>query len=371
MLQSIVKPVQQASVPEADFENFKQTWKTIGFSLQPASHNEAEAALKKAYAAAGLEAPRKIVWCGSPFSLGLARMILLDPEFLNSIFKSCCKNAINASGTDFKPNVADSFRSSMRLFDTAAVKQSLFDTIKSDVMLTMRGRVTDGMKEHVRASTTEAVWNSVWKSVWDSAGDPVWRAVESGMRRAVEMRDKTFLENSVKASLQDCIGDCVKSSVWENVMDQAWGNIRNGIGSQIRVRAWEGLWKTLQTSVWENVAMKIGEQIKACGNDSAQASGYGQHDAYWLAFYAYFREAEGLVAETEPVSGLLELAKSAGWFVPHARICWVCERPSELRLDQEGRLHAAEGPALAYPDGWNLYAKAGTVVPPTTALQTV
>lgn len=90
---------------------------------------------------------------------------------------------------------------------------------------------------------------------------------------------------------------------------------------------------------------------------------YGCHDANWLAFYEYFREVCGLVEETEPLLGLTELARSAGWAIPYKDICWVSERPKTLKRDDQGRLHDLEGPAVEYPDGWTLYSVRGVTVP--------
>jgi hypothetical protein len=88
-------------------------------------------------------------------------------------------------------------------------------------------------------------------------------------------------------------------------------------------------------------------------------SEYGQHDAGWLSFYDFFSEVCGLRAETAPLRGLMEIAKSAGWFLPHKNICWISERHNILNRDDRGRLHSLSGPALAYPDGWGIYAVHG------------
>jgi len=60
---------------------------------------------------------------------------------------------------------------------------------------------------------------------------------------------------------------------------------------------------------------------------------------------------------------LTDLAHSAGWFLPHANICWVSERHNILARDERGRLHSVTGPAVAYPDGWAIYAVHGVRVP--------
>lgn len=57
------------------------------------------------------------------------------------------------------------------------------------------------------------------------------------------------------------------------------------------------------------------------------------------------------------------MARSAGWWWPLQGVAVVCERPSVRSLDREGRLHADDGPALAYPGGFSAYFWHGRIVP--------
>ena len=45
----------------------------------------------------------------------------------------------------------------------------------------------------------------------------------------------------------------------------------------------------------------------------------------------------------------------------------MCDRPSELHRDDQGRLHRGDGPALSYPDGFALHAWRGMPIPPDFA----
>jgi hypothetical protein len=83
---------------------------------------------------------------------------------------------------------------------------------------------------------------------------------------------------------------------------------------------------------------------------------YGQHDASWLGFYEYFRDACGLSEQTQKLCGLWKVSQSAGWWLPHQKTCWISERHNLLNRDETGRLHCENGPALAYPDGWQIFA---------------
>lgn len=361
MLQSAA-PIVRNSAITLDFSKLRQTWAKIGLTTQPAERAAAEAAVKKAYQAAGLEAPGKVIWCASPFSQGLTRAIILHPEFLASVATSVWVNIQNHAGTNIKDEVIDSFKSSMRLFDTGMVKEKLRENVKNDVVARMKKHISEAMQEEIRISVIDSVWDSVWTSVWESTEESIWKAIDTGIRKAIKTQEKAAIDEAIAASLNESIGASVKSTVWDCVMEQAWTNIRNGAQSNIRVSAWKNLWEVLQKPIWDNIATRIGECLKACAHDSAQASGYGQHDAYWLSFYAYFREVEGLSQETEQITGLLDLAKSAGWYTPHAKVCWICERPNTLSLNQNGKLHSNDGqPALAYPDGWSVYANDGAL----------
>jgi hypothetical protein len=107
----------------------------------------------------------------------------------------------------------------------------------------------------------------------------------------------------------------------------------------------------------------VGASVRDSVWDSLGDSVYGQHDAHWLGFYEYFRDICGLATETDKLAGLIRLAKSAGWVIPHKNICWVSERHNILERDDRGRLHNLTGPAVAYPDGWSIYAVHGVRVP--------
>jgi hypothetical protein len=82
-----------------------------------------------------------------------------------------------------------------------------------------------------------------------------------------------------------------------------------------------------------------------------------------LGALEFFHDVCGLQRQTAALSGLWQIAKTASWMLPHRRVCWLAERPSVLRRDARDRLHAADGPAISYPDGWSAFAWKGVLVP--------
>ena len=58
----------------AKFPEYVKRWTDIGICTEPANREDAEKAIAIMYESAGLKKP-KIVWCGSPFSNALTRVI--------------------------------------------------------------------------------------------------------------------------------------------------------------------------------------------------------------------------------------------------------------------------------------------------------
>jgi hypothetical protein len=85
-----------------------------------------------------------------------------------------------------------------------------------------------------------------------------------------------------------------------------------------------------------------------------------------VGVYEFLHDVLRWREQTRPMQGIWKIAKSAGWIVPHERVCWVCERPKLLRTDAGARLHSPDGPALQYPEGWSFYAWKGVEVPAWT-----
>lgn len=90
----------------------------------------------------------------------------------------------------------------------------------------------------------------------------------------------------------------------------------------------------------------------------------GVFECYWPAFYDFGRKI-GAVYSPEADAGLDILLRTRQghiwWDTPR----WVigCERPEVLRVDDQGRYHCVDGPALRYRDGFALYYVEGIKVP--------
>lgn len=87
---------------------------------------------------------------------------------------------------------------------------------------------------------------------------------------------------------------------------------------------------------------------------------YGSLEGSWLSFYDVFSE---LIDEIkEKIEGLIDLANNCGFVWTYEDVAVICDRPTQINLE-DGRLHCPDGPAIAYDDGFAVYAWKGIRVP--------
>jgi len=108
---------------------------------------------------------------------------------------------------------------------------------------------------------------------------------------------------------------------------------------------------------------RLGGRGRMAARLSFSLCSFGQHDVGWLGICQFLNEAFDLRRETHGLDGLWLIAQNAGWVLPHENVCWVAERHNVLKVDAAGRLHSADGPAIAYPDGWTAHFWKGVRVP--------
>ncbi|WP_422129345.1 DUF6745 domain-containing protein [Streptomyces misionensis] len=158
-------------------------------------------------------------------------------------------------------------------------------------------------------------------------------------------------------------------SVRDEVRNRPWATARGRLLDRLGPAGWAGHWALTGAQLWDRMVM-LTDRIRTGVTDASGGAQeaeqtvrlvlldavLGQHDAAWLAAFA---GQEG----TEALDGIAAVARAAGWWWPYEKTAIVCERPVALHLDEAGRLDRGDGPALAFPDGFALYAWRGMPVP--------
>ena len=82
-----------------------------------------------------------------------------------------------------------------------------------------------------------------------------------------------------------------------------------------------------------------------------------------LAVEAFALEVLGCDYNNQAWKAWSAVVQHCGWLLPYEGVCFVCDRPRQLRLNGQGQLHGEGEVALAFSDGLSLYANAGVRLP--------
>lgn len=200
-------------------------------------------------------------------------------------------------------------------------------------------------------------------------------AAEAGVRRAYRQAGLPEPERVVWAASPRAAVTLVRESadkgpsVREAVRSAPWAGERQRLHTRLGAAGWAAHWAATGGLLWDTTQALV-DRIRAgvleelAGGDTGKEAAevrlvlldavLGQHDAPWLAAFP---------TDRGPLEGLAAVSRHAGWWWPFARVAVVCERPVALHRDEAGRLDHGDGPALAYSDGFALYAWRGMPVP--------
>ncbi len=193
--------------------------------------------------------------------------------------------------------------------------------------------------------TSAQVGDQVGAQVWDQVGAQVRAQVWDQVRAQVGAQVRAQVWDQVRAQVGDQVWDQVRAQVWAQVRAQVWAQVGAQVGDQV--------WDQVGDQVWDQVGDQVWAQVYQCG--------YGLHDANWLAFYEFFGEVCGLEI-CGKLAGL-NLLSECGWWWPFENAVILTERPISLLRDERFRLHNPSGPAIAYPDGFEVHVWHGTRIP--------
>ncbi|MFE4379258.1 DUF6745 domain-containing protein [Streptomyces cyaneofuscatus] len=212
-----------------------------------------------------------------------------------------------------------------------------------------------------------------WRDVAAATGAADRSAAEEGVRRAYRTAGLAEPERIVWAESPRAAVEAVEKladagrSVREEVRTRPWAEERRRMYDELGPAGWSALWSATGAQLWETTAA-LAERIRSgvvadlAGKPEDEGAVrlvlldavLGQHDAAWLAAF----DGRG-----DRLRGLAEVARNAGWWWPYERAVVISERPEVLHRDEAGRLDHGAGPALAYRDGFALYAWRGMPVP--------
>jgi hypothetical protein len=280
-----------------------EEWLGVGLATGPADWAAAEQGVRLAYQATGLSPPRRMVWLGSPLAGTIAAAMLWVADLSD--------HAPDGSWRALR----DQLRASLWVQPSLGPPAS--EGVAAEWFGTPAGRqVQQRVAERVRLAVMDQVSARLGSPAWETLS----RVVESAV--AEQLRELAL-------PLHELI---------RRVVDPV---VTPLLANGDEVAAWEFDWEL---------------------PDPLQGL-WGQHDVDWLAKAAALRQLVPGTLDAPGLDGLMQVARSAGWWWPFEHLVVLTERPVTLHHDPQGRLHDSNGPAIAYPDGFAVWAWHGVGVP--------
>ncbi|WP_461110531.1 DUF6745 domain-containing protein [Streptomyces calidiresistens] len=164
----------------------------------------------------------------------------------------------------------------------------------------------------------------------------------------------------------------VGAPVLHRVHARPWAAARERALARLGPRGWAEHWGTTGAVLWDVAAILV-NRVRAgvvealVGSDPSaeeEARAHAvlleaaptQRDAAWLTAF------DPAGADTD-LAGIAGVTGACGWWWPREDVAILTEPPAELHRDEAGRPDRADGPAIAWSDGFALYAWRGMPVP--------
>lgn len=285
---------------EADMIAHLDKWLTIAGASGPCDRDAIEAAARQVYAGVGVEFPPIKIWMSSPIG-GIFAATFLDVSRMGERF-FVEAHPINKFKVD--------------------LESELLGQLGKDLATTVQARVLASLVSQRHAVTHTTLLNQVTNDV----------------ARRVEVQLSAILKSQfgfqLWSQLQNDLGNSTSSQINLGPSDV------NDDGSSLDYRMWNTFGKYLSMTF------------------------SGQNFSFWVAWMAFIRDTLGasLTADqSQWTDGIIGMCGSGSWFPLSGAVVFT-ERPDELHRDAQGRLHAEQGMAMRYADGWGLWSIHGVEV---------
>lgn len=292
---------------------FREEWLQRGLATGPCDRPRIEAAARTVYEAAGLDAPQYAVWMSSPMGGVVAASILSESPEANAVRRRLWEDTGSPIGTQLRAQIG---RPCEQQLDSE-LRGQLRHPLYSLTWNPTRSHLRDDLKMHRLGQLVHYIHAEL---------NPQLRS-----NLATELLDQIRFYGSHFLSAQ--LSNSIRSTLADQV---GWDLSENHISFQ----------------QWNVIHTQYGWVFS------------GQFLAYWVAWAIFLRDELGLKVtpqQSQWLDGMATLCDTGWWFALKNAIVFT-ERPHALHRDGQGRLHATDGMAIRYGDGWGLWAVHGVRV---------
>ncbi|MBX9691328.1 MAG: hypothetical protein K2Z81_03020 [Cyanobacteria bacterium] len=362
---------------DGDLRKYYIDWMYKAQSLEPAERSEVEAAIRTVYLTGGeLEDP-KIIWCDSPMQMVMVPVLIalaarltpaerdlvaaqmrvgfqwrVKPENWSSLWLQICERVFVDSENGSSENINDSGVRRFPDYSKCRISPGLpGDFIDSIITKQLSGDMASRLGAEFDARIEGEAHEQLDFLLRKRLTPDYWalknRVAASIPRRNDTNEELTSIFEAVSSAISDPAG---KTKSLIGIIKRFFKRSPKPPSGLIA-----GIWKE---ELRHSLAMRL---------STFYSKLWGPWDTFWLSFYSFPREYIDRSFYTRlsdmQLTAWLAITNGALALEFHSNMCFVCDHPIKTNLDTNGRPHCSDGPAIAFRDGWGLYAWHGIPVP--------
>jgi len=122
--------------------------------------------------------------------------------------------------------------------------------------------------------------------------------------------------------------------------------------------------RAVDSAVYSAVGSAVGSAVDRAVGSAVGSAGMAYFGgSLWNAGYSAWADYFNEVLSISIDRNFLDMTENCGFYWTLDDVCFASERPSKIKLDDQGRLHCEDGLSIQYPSRWGLFHWHGTQVP--------
>ncbi|MEM8677382.1 MAG: DUF6745 domain-containing protein [Cyanobacteria bacterium P01_G01_bin.67] len=202
--------------------------------------------------------------------------------------------------------------------------------------------------QQLGASAQSDIETRRWTELWQQLSEQQWENRWSESERWVRSQVKQFPGGDILLGVGD--------QVWSNFGQSAWQQIGEPLANEINKQPWmQDFEETLKqfSLPW----LQMGNVL---GLSSSVFNGF---ESNFIALIDYCIDVLNCQYDPEKWLATSSLVQDCGWVFFFDRTCLVCDRPNQILFNEQYQLHGEGEAAIAYKDGYSVYAYNGVILP--------
>ena len=150
-------------------------------------------------------------------------------------------------------------------------------------------------------------------------------------------------------NVRERIMDFVTDQVSDRVYDHACDHICNHVYEHVQSRTWDRVCDCVRGRVWD----RVNGTVDMCYTPALNVLSWHAYAGAWLEYWLRIGALDDITGSN--AQRYIDYLRSGAWYAVFLEGVAIVSRPPEFtRVDDDGRLHCADGPAMRFRDGFEV-----------------